>query len=125
MVGRLQDAERLVVLGDPERALLRSPERPIVLAPRRTAAAVATAVAPGARELGVMLPYSPLHDLLLRDAGVALVMTSGNVSDEPIAYRDDDARERLSSIADLFLSHDRPIETRTDDSVVRVAKVRK
>jgi hydrogenase maturation protein HypF len=54
---------------------------------------------------------------------VALVMTSGNVSDEPIAYRDDDARERLSSIADLFLSHDRPIETRTDDSVVRVAKV--
>ena len=70
-----------------------------------------------------MLPYSPLHHLLVADAGVALVMTSGNVSDEPIAYRDDDAHERLAAIADLFLVHDRPIETRTDDSVVRVAMV--
>ena len=66
-----------------------------------------------------MLPYSPLHHLLAADAGVPLVMTSGNVSDEPIAYHDDDARERLATIADLFLLHDRPIETRTDDSVVR------
>ena len=64
-----------------------------------------------------MLPYSPLHHLLLRDAGVPLVMTSGNVSDEPIAFRDEDALERLGAIADLFLLHDRPIETRTDDSV--------
>ena len=64
-----------------------------------------------------MLPYSPLHHLLLADAGAPLVMTSGNVSDEPIAYRDEDARERLAEIADLFLVHDRPIETRTDDSV--------
>jgi hydrogenase maturation protein HypF len=69
-----------------------------------------------------MLPYSPLHHLLLADAGVPLVMTSGNVSDEPIAYRDHDARTRLSGIADLFLVHDRPIETRTDDSVVRVTR---
>ena len=68
-----------------------------------------------------MLPYSPLHHLLLADAGMALVMTSGNVSDEPIAYEDDDACLRLADIADLFLLHDRPIETRTDDSVVRVA----
>ena len=67
-----------------------------------------------------MLPYTPLHHLLLADfAGAALVMTSGNVSDEPIAYRDDDALERLSAIADVFLVHDRAIETRTDDSVVR------
>ena len=66
-----------------------------------------------------MLPYSPLHHLLLADAGTPLVMTSGNVSDEPIAYRDDDALERLRGIADLFLLHDRPIQTRTDDSVVR------
>jgi hydrogenase maturation protein HypF len=66
-----------------------------------------------------MLPYSPLHHLLLGDAGVPLVMTSGNVSDEPIAHRDDDALERLAGIADLFLLHDRPIATRTDDSVVR------
>ena len=71
-----------------------------------------------------MLPYSPLHHLLLADAGTALVLTSGNVSDEPIAYRDEDACERLADIADLFLLHDRPIETRTDDSVVRVAEGR-
>ena len=70
-----------------------------------------------------MLPYSPLHHLLLADAGVPLVMTSGNVSDEPIAYRDHDARARLSGIADLLLVHDRPIETRTDDSVVRAVAV--
>ena len=70
-----------------------------------------------------MLPYSPLHHLLLADAGVALVMTSGNVSDEPIAYRDDEALERLGSIADRFLVHDRPIETRTDDSVQRSVSV--
>ena len=65
-----------------------------------------------------MLPYSPLHHLLLRDVGEPLVMTSGNVSDEPIAYRDDDALERLGPIADLVLGHDRPIQTRTDDSVL-------
>ena len=69
-----------------------------------------------------MLPYSPLHHLLVADVGEPLVMTSGNVSDEPIAYEDDDACERLADIADLFLLHDRPIETRTDDSVVRVAE---
>ncbi len=67
-----------------------------------------------------MLPYSPLHHLLLADAGAPLVMTSGNVSDEPIAYRDEDAMARLASVADLLLVHDRPIRTRTDDSVVRV-----
>jgi hydrogenase maturation protein HypF len=67
-----------------------------------------------------MLPYSPLHHLLLDDSRAVLVMTSANVSDEPIAYRDEDALERLAGIADLFLMHDRPIETRTDDSVLRV-----
>ena len=71
-----------------------------------------------------MLPYAPLHHLLLGDAGVALVLTSGNVSDEPIAFRDDDALERLGGIADLFLLHDRPIETRVDDSVARVVRGR-
>jgi len=117
-------AARLVRLSAAERALLGSPARPIVLAARRADAAVAPAVAPGARELGVMLPYSPLHHLLLDDLaelGVAvLVLTSGNVSDEPIAFTDADARERLAPIADRLLTHDRPIETRTDDSVVRV-----
>ncbi len=113
-------AESLVSLSPPARELLTSPERPIVLAPRRPGAPVADSVAPDAPELGVMLPYSPLHHVLLSDAGETLVMTSANVSDEPIAYRDEDALERLRGIADVFLVHDRPIQTRTDDSVLRV-----
>ncbi len=112
-------AETLVCLDTEGRELLAGPARPIVLAPRRCDAPVAPSVAPGAPELGVMLPYSPLHHLLMADIGVPLVMTSGNVSDEPIAFRDEDALERLQGIADLFLVHDRPIHTRTDDSVVR------
>ena len=119
MAGSLAAAAALVSLGAQERALLAGAQRPIVLAPRRPGARVADAVAPGAPELGVMLPYSPLHHLLLADVGTALVLTSGNVSDEPIAYRDEDALERLRDIADLLLVHDRPIQTRTDDSVVR------
>jgi hydrogenase maturation protein HypF len=109
----------LVELGADEEALLLGRERPIVLAPRRAGAAVAAAVAPHSSDLGVMLPYSPLHHLLLADVGAVLVMTSGNVSDEPIAYTDGDARQRLAGIADAFLAHDRPIHTRVDDSVVR------
>jgi hydrogenase maturation protein HypF len=115
-------AEALISLDPRARELLTARARPIVLAPRRPHAPVAESVAPGAPELGVMLPYSPLHHLLLNDVGETLVMTSGNVSDEPIAYRDDDALDRLRGIADLFLVHDRPIETRTDDSVARVAR---
>ena len=110
----------LVRLDEPACRLLTSAARPIVLAPRLADAPVADAVAPGAPELGVMLPYSPLHHLLLADAGAVLVLTSGNVSDEPIAFRDEDALTRLAPIADLLLVHDRPIETRTDDSVTRV-----
>jgi hydrogenase maturation protein HypF len=91
----------------------------VVIARRRPGAPVAEAVAPRSAELGVMLPYSPLHQLLAIDAGEPLVMTSGNVSDEPIAYRDEDALQRLAGLADRFLIHDRPIATRTDDSVVR------
>jgi hydrogenase maturation protein HypF len=113
----------LVELGEAERELLASSARPIVLAPRLAGARVAPGVAPGVRELGVMLPYAPLHHVLLGDLaelGVdALVLTSGNVSDEPIAFRDRDARERLAGIADCSLVHDRPIETRTDDSLAR------
>jgi hydrogenase maturation protein HypF len=137
MLATAEDAAGLVRLGPLERALLCGPERPIVLAPRRRRAAVASSVAPRARELGVMLAYSPLHHLLLADledaaAGAGeraatarpgaamLVMTSANVSDEPIAYRNEDALERLGPIAELLLVHDRPIQTRTDDSVVRV-----
>ena len=121
MAPDLATARELVDLTAAEGQLLLSRERPIVLARRRPDAPVASAVAPASPELGVMLPYSPLHHLLAADAAETLVMTSGNVSDEPIAYRDDEGRERLACIADLFLLHDRPIETRTDDSVVRVA----
>ena len=121
MVASVEAAARELVELDPaEEALLRGRERPIVVARRRPGGReVAPSVAPGKPDLGVMLPYSPLHHLLAADAGVPLVLTSGNVSDEPIAFRDADALERLGPIADLILAHDRPIETRTDDSVVR------
>ncbi len=130
MAPDLEAARAMVVLGREEEALLVGRERPIVLAPRRAGAPVATGVAPGSPELGLMLPYSPLHHVMLADlaasgpgAAGALVMTSGNVSDEPIAYRDEDALERLGKIADAFLLHDRPIHTRTDDSVVRAVSI--
>ena len=130
MVSTVGAARRLVALTAADEELLTSVARPIVLAVRRCGDRVAAAVAPGMAELGVMLPYSPLHHLLLGDLGRAcgevdrpLVMTSGNVSDEPIAYRDEDAIARLGSIADAFLLHDRKIETRTDDSVVRSARI--
>ena len=119
MVRNVATARTLVELSEAEAQLLAGHERPIVLARRRPDAPVAAAVAPRSGELGVMLPYSPLHHLLAHDTATTLVMTSGNVSDEPIAYHDDDARERLAGIADHVLLHDRPIHTRTDDSVVR------
>jgi hydrogenase maturation protein HypF len=121
MAPDLEAARDLAELGPLEAALLAGRDRPIVLARRRRDARVAEAVAPRSAELGVMLPYSPLHHLLLAGVGEPLVMTSGNVSDEPIAYEDDDALERLAPIADLVVTHDRPIQTRVDDSVLRVA----
>ncbi|HEX2707689.1 MAG TPA: carbamoyltransferase HypF [Solirubrobacterales bacterium] len=123
MVSRIEQARALAEIGPEEELLLASRERPIVLTPRRPDVDLATAVALRSRELGLMLPYTPLHHLLLADCGTPLVMTSGNVSDEPIAYRDEQAIERLGSIADLFLVHDRPIHIRTDDSVVRSVSV--
>ncbi len=124
MVADVAAARALARLDDLQSALLRDVARPIVLASRVAGAAVARAVAPRSRELGLMLPYTPLHHLLLADmGGVPLVMTSGNRSDEPIAYLDDDARDRLGPLADLFLTHDRPIRTRTEDSVARVVSI--
>jgi len=100
--------------------LLSDPARPIVLVARRDPDGLAPAVAPGNRSLGLMLPYTPIHHLLMASFGRPIVLTSGNISDEPIAHRDEDAARRLDGIADAFLTHDRPIHTRTDDSVLRL-----
>src|SRR5581483_9993662 len=120
MVADLAAAERLARISPEERALLEAPSRPIVLLARRADAETCAAVAPGMSQLGVMLAYTPLHHLLLRAVGAPLVMTSGNRSDEPIAFDDGDAIARLSGVADLFLTHDRAIHTRSDDSVARI-----
>ncbi len=125
LVADLQAARDLCEADVDEERTLVSNRRPVVLLRRRDRdRSVAPSVAPGNRFLGVMLPYSPLHHLLARDFGRPMVLTSGNVSDEPIAYRDDDALERLAGIADAFLVHDRPIHIRTDDSVMRVRRGR-
>ena len=119
MVGDLDAARSLCDLGEPAVEMLTSSRRPIVIAPRRAGAAVAGGVAPDLNELGVMIAYSPLHHLLLSALGRPLVMTSGNLSDEPIAHTDDDAFDRLAPLVDGFLGHDRGIHIRCDDSVVR------
>jgi hydrogenase maturation protein HypF len=121
MVADIESAERLCQLQPSERSLLQSIRRPIVVLRRRPGAPIAEEVAPRNPFLGVMLPYTPLHHLLMCEMdGIPLVMTSGNRSDEPIAYDDSDALTRLAGIADVFLLHDRPIHVRCDDSVTRV-----
>lgn len=124
----LAHAEALCAVSPQAAALLAAPEAPIVLLPRRPGTAVVEAVAPGNPTLGVMLAYTPLHHLLLRElarqAGergpVAVVATSGNLTDEPICTDEADAAVRLGSVADLFLVHDRPIARHADDSVAWV-----
>ena len=124
MVADLRRARELVEIDAVEARMLGGPAAPILIARRRPAATVAEAVAPGCRDLGVMLAYTPLHHLLLADLdGIPLVMTSGNRSDEPIAYEDDEAEERLGPMVDLLLSHDRVIRTRVEDSVARVVSI--
>jgi hydrogenase maturation protein HypF len=120
MVRDLAAAASLCEVSPNGAELLTSAEAPIVLLPRRPDAAVAPGVAPGRPELGIMVPATPLHHLLLREVDFPLVATSGNRSEEPICIDEREALERLGSMADLFLVHDRPIERHMDDSVARV-----
>ena len=121
MAGSLALAQELCAVSAAEEHLLTSATAPIVLLKKRPAAeGLAPLVAPGNAYLGVMLPYAPIHLLLLAETDV-WVMTSANRSEEPIAYEDADARQRLMGIADAFLVHNRRIESRVDDSVVRIA----
>ena len=122
MVRDLETARRVAEVGPEEEQLLTGSVRPIVLLRLHGAHpdALAPSLAPGLRELGVMLPYTPVHHLLLAEVDRPLVMTSGNLSDEPIATDNAEALERLSAIADAFLMNDRDIRSRYDDSVVRV-----
>jgi len=122
MAASLAEVEVVCEVSAPERRLLLSAEAPIVLLRRRARShgLVADAVAPGNPWLGVMLPYTPLHHLLLGDVGEAVVATSGNLSDEPMCTDEHEAIERLGGIADLFLVHNRPIVRYVDDSIARV-----
>jgi len=127
MMADLNIVEQHCHLNNTERLLLESRQRPILILPRKPGSPIAPQVAPGQQTLGIMLPYTPLHYLLFAphplapslQPPTALVMTSGNMSEEPIAYENDEARQRLSSLADAFLMHNRPIYTRCDDSVYR------
>jgi hydrogenase maturation protein HypF len=132
MVPDLETARKLCQVSDAEAILLQSHQRPIVLLSRLIDCPVAPGVAPAYDTLGIMLPYTPLHHVLIRafaeciepegtDRLPVLVMTSGNLSDEPIAYKDEDAQQRLASIAEGLLMHNRDIHMRCDDSVIRIA----
>ncbi|MDD2500351.1 MAG: carbamoyltransferase HypF [Geobacter sp.] len=136
MVSDLTTARQLAELSGLEERLLAAPEAPVVIVRRRADAPVADLVAPGSRWVGLMLAYTPLHQLLFRNSGdtipnhvadsghvpkiTALVMTSANASDEPMIADDQEVREKLTGIADAILTHNRPIQVRTDDSVLRV-----
>jgi hydrogenase maturation protein HypF len=117
MVATLDEVERHCLVTAAEAALLTSPSSPIVLLRWRHGSNIARDVAPNNRYLGVMLPYTPVHHLLLREVGTPLVMTSGNLSEEPIAKDNEEALQRLAPLADAFLLHDRGIRARYDDSV--------
>jgi len=120
MVATLEDVRRYCLVSEQERELLTSAQCPIVLLRRKEGSQVSPSVAPNLKYLGVMLPYTPLHHVLLRETGLPLVMTSGNLSEEPIARDNDEALRRLKGIPDYFLQHNRDIYSRYDDSVAVV-----
>ena len=120
MARDLEMAEEICQISDTARELLTSPECPIVLLPARAGADVAVAVAPDNPYLGIMLPYTPLHHLLMGRLDYPLVATSGNLTDEPICVDNQEALSRLAGIADGFLVHDRPIQRHVDDSVLQI-----
>ncbi len=122
MVSSLDEARQHCDINKEEETLLTSPGSPIVLMKWRADSSITPAVAPGLKYLGVMLPYTPLHHILLRETGMPLVMTSGNLSEEPIAKDNDEAIRRLGGIADYFLMHNRDIYARYDDSVTIVER---
>lgn len=123
MVRDLGAARRIAVIDEKEAKAICSRERPIVLVPRKEGVGLSRGIAPGIRDLGVMLPYTPLHHLLFAQDGCpeVLVMTSANASHEPICMRNDEALRRLAGIADAFLLHDREIVARLDDSILQVS----
>jgi hydrogenase maturation protein HypF len=125
MAWEVETIKKYCLVSKDEGAWLSSPQSPIILLVKKPVEKLPDAIAPGQTSLGFMLPYTPLHLLLMEpEAGYpdVLIMTSGNQSEEPIAYKDEEARERLASLADGFLMHDRPIEMRTDDSVSRIVE---
>jgi len=122
MVADMEEARRHCYISEAEEQLLTSAQSPIVLMPWKPESTVCPAVAPNLKYLGVMLPYTPLHHILLREVGLPLVMTSGNISEEPIAKDNDEAIRRLSGIADYFLVHNRDIYARYDDSVTVIER---
>ena len=115
----LKSIRQYAQVGDDEERMLTSPQRPIVFLKKRAGHGISAAVSPENRYFGVMLPYTPLHYLLLANGFTALVMTSANLSEEPIAIDNDEAFDRLSHIADYFLMHNRDIYLRSDDSIMR------
>lgn len=124
LAGSIEHARTLLELDDLSTRALTGPEAPIVLAPAATGADIADSVAPGIGQFGVMLPATPLHALIAARCSFALVCTSGNRSDEPIVVDEADAFVRLGDIADAFVTHDRRIERRADDSVGHVVSGR-
>src|ERR1700741_1705983 len=117
----LEQVSRDCVVSGLEERLLRSPESPIVLLMRQPGeSTIASTVAPGSRTLGVMLPYTPLHHLLMRELNAPVVATTGNLATEPICIEETEALDRLKDIADFFLVNNRPIVRHVDDSIVRV-----